>query len=110
LYIAGVVGLLSLGAHLGAPGSLGLDGAAFVIAGAWCSLNFWRCRHAHCLVTGAGWLALGVFALVEAGLGHSLIGGYEQPGFLAVLGAGIAFELAWAMWRGTNAVTRPTGN
>jgi hypothetical protein len=61
-------------------------------------------------LTGAGWLGLGVFAFVEAGLGHSVIDGYEQPVFLIVLAVGVAFELVWALWRGNNAVDRqPTG-
>src|SRR6266542_7089422 len=71
----------------------------------WCGLNFWRCRHAHCVITGAGWLALAVFTFVEAGLGRSLIGGNEPPVFLVVLGTGLVFEAAWYLARGSNAVT-----
>jgi hypothetical protein len=61
------------------------------------------------VVTGAGWLALAVFTFVEAGLGHSLIGGNEPLVFLAVLGAGLVFEGAWYLARGTNAVTPISG-
>ncbi|MGH9046800.1 MAG: hypothetical protein ACRDVW_05735, partial [Acidimicrobiales bacterium] len=74
--------------------------------GGWCSLNFWRCRHAHCLVSGPGWLAFGLFAFVEAGLGHSLIGRHEQPVFLGLLGLALVFEGAWFLVRRTNAVVR----
>ena len=81
-----------------------VDGLAGLAAGSWCALNFWRCRHAHCLITGPGWLAFGVFALVEAGLGHSLINGYEQPVFMGILGLAIIFEISWYMSRRSNAI------
>ena len=55
-------------------------------------------------LTGAGWLALGAMALVEVGLGHSVIAGYEQPVFLGVLVAGLGFEAAWTLWRRTYAI------
>jgi hypothetical protein len=86
--------------------ALATDGLAALAAGAWCALNFWRCRHAHCAVTSSGWLALSVLAFTEAALGHSLIGGDEQPVFLAVLAAGLVFEVVWRCLRGTNAVGR----
>ena len=103
-YIAAIVGLLSVAPQLAPRGRLGLDAAAFLAAGGWCALNFWRCRHAHCLFTAAGWLALGAMALVEVGLGHSVIAGYEQPVFVAVLMGGLGFEGTWTLWRGTNAM------
>lgn len=99
-----VIGLLNLAAHLPLRPSLAVDGLAALVAGGWCSLNFWRCRHAHCLITGPGWLALAVFAFIEAGVGHSVIGGNEQLVFLAVLGVALAFEGAWYLRRHTNAV------
>jgi hypothetical protein len=101
-----VVGLLILAPRLPMRAALATDGLAALAAGAWCGLNFWRCRHAHCAVTSAGWLALSVLAFTGAALGHSLIGGYEQPVFLAVLAAGLGFETVWRWWRGTNAITR----
>ncbi len=70
--VAVVVGLLNLGEHPPIRATLALDGLAALVGGTWCSLNFWRCRHAHCLVTGAGWLALSVFAFTESVLGHSV--------------------------------------
>ena len=103
-----VVALLSLAPHLPMRANLAVDGLAALVGGAWCGLNFWRCRHAHCAVTGAGWLALSVFVFTEAGLGHSLIAGDEQPVFLAVLAAGLIFEGAWYCVRGSNAVARRT--
>jgi hypothetical protein len=109
-YIVAIVGLLSLAPHLAARGGLGLDAAAFLAAGGWCALNFWRCRHAHCVLTGAGWLAQGTLALVETGFGHSVIAGYEQPVFLGVLVAGLGFEAAWAPWRRTNRIGPSLGS
>jgi hypothetical protein len=44
-----------------------------------------------------------------AALGHSLISGYEQPVFLAVLAASVLFECGWSTARGTNALGRGTG-
>jgi hypothetical protein len=89
LWCVGVVGTLrGLGLTLG-----------------WCAVNFWRCRHAHCVITGAGWLALAAFSFLEAGLGRSVIHGDEGLVFLGVLGVGLAFEGAWYVARGTNAVS-----
>lgn len=99
-----VVGLLNLAPHLPTRPSLAVFGLAALVGGGWCSLNFWRCRHAHCLITGPGWLALSIFASVEAGLGHSLIAGYEQPGFMGVLAVALAFEGIWFLSRHTKAV------
>jgi len=84
-------------------------GQAAVAASAWCALSLWRCRHAHCAVTSTGWLALSVVAFAGAALGHSLISGYEQPVFLAVLAASVLFECGWSTARGTNALGRGTG-
>ena len=105
--LAAVVGLLNLAPLLPLRGELAVDGLAALLAGGWCSLNFWRCRHAHCLVTAGGWLPLAAFAFVEAGLGRSLIGGYEQPVFIAVLALAIAFEVVWTRSQGTNAIGGP---
>jgi hypothetical protein len=102
--VAVVVGLLNLAPHLPSQASLATVGAAGLVAGGWCWLNFWRCHHAHCLITGPGWLAFGLFAWGEAAVGHSLIGGYEQPVFLAVLGTAVAFEIVWYRLHHSNAV------
>ncbi|HEY6279080.1 MAG TPA: hypothetical protein VIX86_22430 [Streptosporangiaceae bacterium] len=107
-WFAAVAGLLALAPHLPVRAELAVDGLAALIGAAWCGVNFWRCRHAHCVVTVTGWLALSVLAFTEAALGHSLISGYEQPVFLAVLAAGVIFEIAWRWARGTSAVARGT--
>jgi hypothetical protein len=105
--LALVVALLNIAPHLPLRAALALEGLAALVAGGWCSLNLWRCRHAHCLLTGPGWVGFGLFCLAEAGVGHSLIGGYEQPVFLGVLALAMAFEAAWYCANGSNAVTLP---
>jgi hypothetical protein len=102
-----VVFLLNVAAQLSVQPALVVDGLAGLAAGGWCSLNFWRCRHAHCLITGPGWLSFGVFALIEAGLGHSLIDGYEQPTFMGILAVALIFEVSWFVIRRTNAIATP---
>lgn len=104
LYCVAVIALLNLAPHLPERGNLAVDGLAALAAAAWCGLNFWRCRHAHCLVTSTGWTALSLLAFTGAALGRSLIDGYEQPVFLVVLAAAIVFELAWHLARGSNAI------
>jgi len=104
-YFAAVIGLLGLAQIFPAPAYLGVDAVAFLAAGSWCALNFWRCRQAHCLLTGSGWLLLALFAVAEAGLGHSLIGGDEQLVFLGILAIGLVFEGIWYSMHRTNAVT-----
>jgi hypothetical protein len=102
-YFAAVIGLLGLAQVLPAPAYLVVDAIAFLASGSWCALNFWRRRHAHCLVTGAGWLVLALFAAAEAGLGRSLIGGDEQLVFLLILAVSLVFEGAWYLARRDNA-------
>lgn len=106
VFFAVAIGTLNLASLLSNPAAeLALEGAAALTAGGWCALNFWRCRHAHCLVTGVGWLGLSLLAFVEAGLGHSVIGGYERGVFVVVLVIAFVFEAAWQITRGTNAMT-----
>jgi hypothetical protein len=105
LYLLAVVALLSIAPHLPGRAGLAVDGLAALAAGTWCLLSFWRCRQAHCVVNGAGWLGLAVVAFAGTGLGHSVIGGYEQPVFVGVLVTALAFECVWRAARGTNAVT-----
>ncbi|MGH3412541.1 MAG: hypothetical protein ACRDPH_05615 [Marmoricola sp.] len=111
-YFAVVVALLGRAGQLPARPGLVVTGLACLAGGAWCAVNFWRCRHAHCLITGAGWLALGVTALTGAGLGHSLLHGADRPAFLGVLAVGVLFEAATYLTRGsyTLAPTRDAHN
>lgn len=105
-YFAAVAALVGVAQLLPARVDLLVLTMAGAAAGGWCTLNFWRCRHAHCVITGTGWLALAVLTAAEAGLGHSLIGGTEPALFGAVLAAGLLFECAWTCASGTNALRR----
>jgi hypothetical protein len=105
VFFAVIIALLNVGVILPRRLDLVAIGVASLTAGSWCAVNFWRCRHAHCVITGAGWLALAGFSFLEAGLGHSLIHGDEGLAFLGVLLLGLAFEGAWYVARGTNAVS-----
>ena len=103
-YFAVVVGLLVLAPRFPAREHLAVEGFAALAAGSWCGLNFWRSRHGHCLVTGPGWLILGLFTLAEAVVGRSLILGCEQLVFVGVLLVGCIFECGWYIARGANAL------
>jgi hypothetical protein len=106
LYFALVIALLLVAPELPKRAELLVDGLAALIGSGWCSVNFWRCRHAHCLVTGAGWLGIAAFTGIEAGLGRSVIDGNEQRVLLGILVIGLAFEGVWYLARGTNALIR----
>lgn len=108
LYFAAVVGLLSLAPLLPTAADLAVDAVAAAAGAAWCALNFWRCRHAHCLIDAAGWSVLAVFDTAEAVAGRSYIHGDEQLVFLGVLAAGLVFEAGWFLVRGSNAVVAPS--
>ena len=80
-------------------------GAFFLLAGGWCSLNFVRCREAHCVVNGLGWDALGIAALAAFALGVD----WRDPlwvAFFAVLAGSVVFEFSWVALRGSTAVRR----
>jgi hypothetical protein len=80
----------------------------FLALGGWCSLNFARCREAHCLVTGAGFDALAVTALVAVGLGrdwYTLLSVLIVP----VLVGGFVFEAVWTSRQGSNAIRSRRG-
>jgi hypothetical protein len=104
VFFTAVVVLLNVGPMLPRRFDLLATGVAGLAAASWCALNFWRCRHAHCVVTAAGWFTLAMFVFSEASLGRSLIRGDEGLAFAGVLGAGLFFEVSWYMLHGTNAV------
>lgn len=110
LYFAAVAVLLATAGHLPLRVDLAAVGLAALAAGAWCANNFRRCARAHCLVTAAGWLGLAAAAFIGAGLGHSVLGGYEEPVFFAVLAAGYAFELAVLAASGRTALAGHRGS
>lgn len=79
--------------------------AFFALVAGWCSLNFVRCREAHCVVIGAGYSGLAIAAVVAFALDRHWTGPLWLTSF-AVLAAGAVFEAAWLAWRGHTAVRR----
>lgn len=104
--VMALVALLVVAGALGGRGRLALELAAFAIGGGFCLANFWRCREAHCVVSGLGWSALVGLTAVELALGHSVVGGYETLMFLAILAVAYVFESAWASAVGSKALRR----
>lgn len=102
-FIAIAVGISAAGQLPTTPG-LALGAATTLVASSYCLLNFWRCRQAHCIISGTGWAALGLFATAETALGHSLIHRNEGAAFVAILVIAVAFEAFWRTGHGTNAL------
>lgn len=109
LFYLTVACMLPVAGLLPVRSALALDGLAFLAGGAWCAANFWRCRHAHCVVNAVGWLGLSIFAFYESALGRSLIWGDEQLVFIFILLLAVGFELVWSARRGTNALVMQKG-
>jgi hypothetical protein len=105
-YFVAVAVLVSLLSALPTRAGLLAFAAGSLAGSLWCGVNFWRCRHAHCVVTSIGWLGIAGVAVAGAILGRSLTGGNEGNVFLAVLVAAVLFEALWYWTRHTNAVTR----
>ncbi|MGH2885461.1 MAG: hypothetical protein ACRDPA_22625, partial [Solirubrobacteraceae bacterium] len=102
-FIAIAVGISAAGQLPTTPG-LAIGSATTFVASGYCLLNFWRCREAHCIISGTGWAALGLFETAEIALGHSLIHRNEGAVFVAILVIAVAFEAYWRTRHGTNAV------
>jgi hypothetical protein len=96
---------LALRPNLGVRPGLMLAAVATFAGASWCIVNFWRCREAHCAVSGPGWAMLGALVVAEAVVGRSLVGGTESILFIAVLIVAYCFEFAWRARHGTNALT-----
>lgn len=111
LFWAAVIALLLVAPHLSVRLELAVDGLAGLAGSAWCGTNFWRCRHAHCVVTSGGWGALALLAFVAAGLELGGVAGFWQLAFLGVFAVGLAFEGIWYLFHRTNAVmAHPPGH
>ncbi|MGH9089135.1 MAG: hypothetical protein ACRDYZ_13665 [Acidimicrobiales bacterium] len=67
-----------------------------LVSGTYCLANFLCCRETHCVVTGSGWSALGLAAVVAVSLPGGELGWLRVEvlvvAYLAILGAGYAFE------------------
>lgn len=104
LFFAAVAAALIVAGLLPLRAGLILEMAATLAASAWCLTNFWRCREAHCIVSGAGWLPLAALEAVEAGIGRSVVPGGEALIFVAILAVAVVFETIWRGSRGTKAL------
>ena len=104
VFFASVAAAVSAAPYLQLRPGLALDLVATAAAAAWCLINFWRCREAHCVVTGFGWTGLAALELLELALGRSFISGDEGIAFVAILVAALVFEAVWRMRHGTNAI------
>lgn len=79
--------------------------ASTIAASSWCLVNFWRCREAHCVVSGVGWAALAALEVVELAVDRSFLFGSEGLFFIAILVVALVFEGFWRNRHGTNAIT-----
>ena len=99
-----MVGAVSFASsQIGAVTGLALTAAYLAIHGSYCLANFFRCREAHCIITGTGWSVLAAIAAGGALARHD-VRGEVWNAFLAVTIAGFAFEAAWKTMRGTTAL------
>ena len=78
-----------------------VSAAYFAAYGTYCLANFARCREAHCIVTGIGWLILAAVALGGALTGQGSLS-QVWTAFLIVFVLGHGFELVWAATRHTH--------
>jgi hypothetical protein len=106
VFFAAVAIAIAAAPSLSREAGLALDLVATVAASAWCLVNFWRCREAHCIVTGTGWAALAILIAIELVVGRSYVLGSEGLVFLAILLVGVGFEALWRLRHGTNALVR----
>lgn len=108
LFFAAVAVAVFGAPHLPARPGLALEATATLAAGSYCLLNFWRCREAHCILSGSGWSALALFEFVELGLGRSLIDRAEGLVFLVILAVAYGFEAWWRASHGTKVLSTET--
>jgi hypothetical protein len=102
-FIAIAAGISAAG-QLPTTAGLAAGAATTFLAGGYCLLNFWRCREAHCIISGTGWALLALFEAAELAVGHSLIHRNEGAAFAAILVIAVAFEVFWRTRHGNNVV------
>jgi hypothetical protein len=90
------LGVFFLAGALGGRVGVAVAGGYLVFFSAYCLLNFWVCREAHCALTGPGFGVIGLLGVVAALWPGSGMSWYrvnvEAFAFLAVLAVGFAFE------------------
>jgi hypothetical protein len=84
-----------IGRRVGLP----IAGSYLLLLGSYCALNFWHCRETHCVITGPGWTAAGVFGLAAALVPGKLLSWFSVATLssitIAVFLAGCCME--WAV-------------
>lgn len=67
-----------------------------LLSGIYCLLNFWRCRETHCVITGAGWIPLGLLGLVAVLMPGTTLSWYRvgvaAVAYLVILAAGYGLQ------------------
>lgn len=91
LVVVTLLVLVVVSAWLPLRGELALISGFHLAAGAYCAMNFWRCREPHCRMTGPGWTATGLAGLVALVAGADWVAGLWAT-FTAVWVAGMAYE------------------
>lgn len=88
--------VLSVAAGIGGRAGVALAAVWVLVSGTYCLANFSCCREAHCVVTGTGWTALALVGLARASIPGGGLGWFGVDAltlaYLAILGAGYAFE------------------
>ena len=100
-FVVGAVAVVSV--RLGPTAGLALTAAYLTVHSTYCLSNFVRCREAHCIVTGSGWLVLAVVAAGGAVMGQDIRPEVWDT-FLVVSAAGFGFEFVWKAARGSSAL------
>jgi hypothetical protein len=88
----------------------------FLYTGSYCVRNFLHCRETHCVITGPGWLVLGILGLLgtlgllgveqwEIATGHILWGGWALLWIGYALFAALGYSLQWFIKRRTGRLT-----
>jgi hypothetical protein len=97
--VAIAVASFAAGAAVGGRGGLAVASVYVTVTGAYCLLNFLRCREAHCGVTGPGSLLAALLGFAAALVPGPALSWYRTGGeaavYLVVLAAGYALE--WAV-------------
>lgn len=65
-------------------------------AGSYCLVNYWRCRETHCMVTGPGWLAVGLVGVISAASGMWFSRNAVLDAAVLVVLLGYGLEWVWA--------------
>ena len=89
--------------RLGRAGGVPVQAAFLLLIATYCLANFARCREAHCIVTGLGYLSFAIVGAWAVFAGRDVRSG-EWIAFLAITLLGHAFEALWRRARGTNAL------